>query len=84
MMPFKNLSGKQPGGDRISGWDPRQDPLLSIWKWLDEEVEEGKERKKKDRRGQEATIVKITLQYLYEYCCFCRLDVSLLVWDTHT
>ena len=44
MMPFKKLSGKPLSGDRISGWDPRQDPPLSIWKWLDEEVEEGKGR----------------------------------------
>lgn len=26
----------------MSGWFPRRDPLLSGWKWLDEETEEGK------------------------------------------
>lgn len=47
-MPFKKLGGKLLGRDRISGWVSRRDPLLSVWKWLDEEVEEGK-------RGQEMT-----------------------------
>ena len=42
------------GGDRVSGWYPRQDPLLSEWKLLDEEVEE---RTVEDRRGHEAMTV---------------------------
>ena len=40
--------GKLLGGDRVSGWYPRQDLLLSVWKGLDEEVEEGA---REDRRG---------------------------------
>lgn len=58
MMPFKKLGGKLLSGDRISWWDPRQDPLLSVWKWLDEEVEEEEERTGDDDSGD------TVLQYL--------------------